>query len=317
MACCGWACSLAPWTDWIERRAKSPITFPADGDENTLGAGTNVNSIYRDAAGDLWVGGGGSGLERFDERTGRFKRYRHDRRDPRSLISDNVYTIYGDRSGQMWVGLEGGISRFDPATDRFVNYRPVPDDPASLANTVWMIYQDRSGALWARYGTSAARCGLRARRASSAGSSMPRTGAIPRSGFSVARGREVRDRRGTREQVVACNHARRGRCRLRSGAPVVACCRRGRGAPHPSRRWKRAPARPARVCRCHEPARPLRPALPRPGSLPSAARSCSRRGGGPLDAPRRTPPAIRVAQRAPTTRPRRRRDSAPRLPQST
>src|SRR4030095_9216154 len=48
----------------------------------------------------------------------------------------------------MWRGLEGGISRFDPATDGFVNY-PVPDNPASLANTVWVIHQDRSGALWA------------------------------------------------------------------------------------------------------------------------------------------------------------------------
>ena len=48
----------------------------------------------------------------------------------------------------MWLGLEGGISRFDPATDGFVNY-PVPDNPASLASTVWVIHQDRSGALWA------------------------------------------------------------------------------------------------------------------------------------------------------------------------
>jgi signal transduction histidine kinase len=48
----------------------------------------------------------------------------------------------------MWLGLEGGISRFDPATDGFVNY-PVPDNPASVANTVWVIHQDRSGALWA------------------------------------------------------------------------------------------------------------------------------------------------------------------------
>ena len=123
--------------------------LPGERDENTLGAGTNVNSIYRDPSAYLWIGGGGSGLVRFDERTGRYKRYRHDRRDPRSLISNNVYTIYGDRSGQMWVGLEGGISRFDPATDGFVNYRPVPENAASLANTVWVIYQDRSSALWA------------------------------------------------------------------------------------------------------------------------------------------------------------------------
>ena len=114
---------------------------PGESDGNMLGAGTNVNSIYRDPSGHLWVGGGGSGLLRLDERTGRFKYYRHDRRNPRSLLSNNIYTIYGDRSGQMWVGVEGGISRFDPATDAFVNYRLIPDNPASLANTVWIFYQ--------------------------------------------------------------------------------------------------------------------------------------------------------------------------------
>ena len=108
----------------------------------------NVDSIYKDAAGYLWVGGWGSGLDRFDERTGRFKHYRHNPDDPNSLISDNVYTIYGDRNGHIWVGQQYGISRFDPATERFTNYRPVPNNPASLANSVWVIYQDRSGTLW-------------------------------------------------------------------------------------------------------------------------------------------------------------------------
>ncbi|MBV9037061.1 MAG: hypothetical protein JO182_21395, partial [Acidobacteriaceae bacterium] len=121
---------------------------PKPGDENMLGAGTNVNSIYRDAAGYLWAGGGGCGLDRFDEHTGRFKHYRHHPNDPHSLLSDNVYAIYGDRNGQMWVGQEGGISRFDPATDGFTNYRPLPDNSASLVNTVWVIDQDRSGTLW-------------------------------------------------------------------------------------------------------------------------------------------------------------------------
>ena len=126
--------------DRLDRKTGKIIHYvPGESDGNTLGAGTNVNSIYRDPAGYLWVGGGGSGLVRLDERTGRFKHYRHDPRDPRSLISNNVFTIYGDRSGQMWVGLEGGISRFDPATDAFVNYRLIPDNPASLSNTVWII----------------------------------------------------------------------------------------------------------------------------------------------------------------------------------
>ena len=122
--------------------------FPTPGDEKGFGEGTNVGCIYKDTAGYLWVGGGGSGLVRFDERTGRFKHYRHNPDDPNSLISDNVYTIFGDRNGHMWVGQVGGLSRYDPARDGFTNYRPVPDHPASLENTVWVIDQDRSGTLW-------------------------------------------------------------------------------------------------------------------------------------------------------------------------
>jgi ligand-binding sensor domain-containing protein len=120
--------------------------LPDPRDQNTLGEGTNVNSLYRDSAGYFWVGGGGGGLDRFDERTGRFTHYRHNPGNPNSLISNNLYTIYGDRNGQMWVGQEGGINRFDPATHGFTNYLPVPDNPASLANTVWVIDQERT--LW-------------------------------------------------------------------------------------------------------------------------------------------------------------------------
>ena len=140
----------------MDRKTGQIIHYVPDrGDENALGRGTNVNSIYRDARGYLWIGGGGGGLVRFDERTGRFKHYGHDPDHPNSLISNNVYTIYGDRKGHMWVGLDGGMSRFDPATDGFVNYRPIPDDPASLVNTVWVIY--RTGPVGSGPGRGAAR----------------------------------------------------------------------------------------------------------------------------------------------------------------
>ncbi len=121
---------------------------PKQGDESSLGQGTNVSSIYKDATGNLWVGGGGSGLVRFDERTGRFKHYHHNPGDPKSLSSDNVITIYGDRSGRMWVGQEYGFSLYDPGTDKFINYWPVPNNRTDSSNWVWTIYQDRSGTLW-------------------------------------------------------------------------------------------------------------------------------------------------------------------------
>ena len=43
----------------IDRKTGEIVHYlPGADDENTLGAGTNVNSIYRDAAGYLWVAAG-------------------------------------------------------------------------------------------------------------------------------------------------------------------------------------------------------------------------------------------------------------------
>jgi signal transduction histidine kinase/streptogramin lyase len=121
---------------------------PGPENRNALSKGMNVVGIYKDARGYLWLGGWGTGLDRFDERTGQFKRYRHNPDNPNSLISDGVYKIYGDRSGHIWVGQLYGISRFDPATEQFTNYRPDPRNPTWNGSSVSGIYQDRSGTLW-------------------------------------------------------------------------------------------------------------------------------------------------------------------------
>ncbi|MBV9746985.1 MAG: PAS domain S-box protein, partial [Acidobacteriia bacterium] len=99
--------------------------------------------------GYLWLGGWGSGLDRFDERTGQFRHYRPKPDDPSGLISDKVYDVYGDRSGQIWVGELYGLSRLNPMTEQFTNYRPDPGKPTWNGSSVSGIGQDRSGTLWA------------------------------------------------------------------------------------------------------------------------------------------------------------------------
>ena len=94
------------------------------------------------------MGGWAAGLDRYDERSGRFTHYAHDPNDPDSLMTDNLICLHEDPDGQLWVGQFGGVSRFDPATERFTNYRLGPDDSASLAYSVAAIHRDRSGTLW-------------------------------------------------------------------------------------------------------------------------------------------------------------------------
>jgi signal transduction histidine kinase/streptogramin lyase len=94
------------------------------------------------------LGGWGSGLDRFDERTGQFKHYGHKPDDSNSLISDSVNTIYGDRDGHIWVGQLYGLSRLDPITEQFTNYRLDPRNPTWNGSSIYSIYQDRSGTVW-------------------------------------------------------------------------------------------------------------------------------------------------------------------------
>ena len=95
--------SLARWIEWIEKRGKVTHYVPGP-KENRLSSGSEVNSIFRDARGYLWVGGFGAGLDRFDERSGQFRHYEHSPGIPHSLMTNEVVSIYGDPSGHVMGG---------------------------------------------------------------------------------------------------------------------------------------------------------------------------------------------------------------------
>jgi signal transduction histidine kinase/ligand-binding sensor domain-containing protein len=109
-----------------------------------------IETLYTDRAGMLWIGTLASGLNRYDPRSEQFTLYRHDLADPYSLSSDAVRAIYEDAAGILWIGtLGGGLNRLDRATGRFTNYRHNPNDPYSLSDD-WVsdILDDGNGGLW-------------------------------------------------------------------------------------------------------------------------------------------------------------------------
>ncbi|HMQ33025.1 MAG TPA: two-component regulator propeller domain-containing protein, partial [Chloroflexaceae bacterium] len=96
-------------------------------------ASGQINTLYSDRAGALWIGTFASGLNRYDPRSEQFTLFRHDPADPTSLSSDAVRAIYEDDAGALWVGtLGGGLNRLDRDTGRFTHYRHNPADPYSL-----------------------------------------------------------------------------------------------------------------------------------------------------------------------------------------
>ena len=139
--------------------------------------GNDIQSLFEDRAGTLWIGSHGGGLMRY--RDGRFTRM------PGKLASGIIWSIAEDSAGTMWVATEeSGVARLRGRTTDFLTSKNgLPDDTAYAllaardgsmwvgtrggltriraasiasyttreglpANSVKTLYEDRSGAIW-------------------------------------------------------------------------------------------------------------------------------------------------------------------------
>ncbi len=117
-------------------------------DPNTLG-GHYPECLFADSSGIIWIGFGGSGMDRFDPATGTFKHFRHDTSKANSLSSDWVWAILVDHLGDLWVGTNNGLDRIDQKTGKFDHFTNDEINPTSLSNNeVRVIYEDREGTVW-------------------------------------------------------------------------------------------------------------------------------------------------------------------------
>jgi signal transduction histidine kinase/ligand-binding sensor domain-containing protein len=93
----------------------------------------------------MWFGTW-NGLNRYDGY--KFKLFKHEPGDPKSLSGVYVYALLKDHSGNLWVGTDGFLDRLDPETESFTHYKL--DTPATkgLSSIVNHISEDSSGKLW-------------------------------------------------------------------------------------------------------------------------------------------------------------------------
>lgn len=122
---------------------------PTNSQSITEGA---VHKIFEDSKGRLWIGTEG-GLNRLDQDTEIFYRYKHEKSNPNSIIHNSVQTaISEDSNGNLWIGTWGGLSRLD-ASDlnnlKFRNYINDPKDSTSLnENRVLANCIDMESNIW-------------------------------------------------------------------------------------------------------------------------------------------------------------------------
>jgi ligand-binding sensor domain-containing protein/signal transduction histidine kinase len=99
---------------------------------------SEIEVIYRDPQGRMWVGTDGDGLIEF---TGnKFHQYRSED----GLAANQIRGLLSDRQGALWISTFGkGISKY--ADGKFVTYT---DRDGLAGNRVAAIHEDEEGALW-------------------------------------------------------------------------------------------------------------------------------------------------------------------------
>ncbi|MGX5818793.1 hybrid sensor histidine kinase/response regulator transcription factor [Chitinophaga lutea] len=107
-----------------------------------------VNEVIYGLAGNAercWVGTKG-GLVRLDG-NGEITRYRHQKDDSGSIISNDINALIQDSQGGVWIGTEVGLSCLPAGKTRFRNYLAEYDSVFNK-NAILCIYEDDRANIW-------------------------------------------------------------------------------------------------------------------------------------------------------------------------
>lgn len=162
---------------WMAQQGGGLYRYEREEDRFTrfLDNPTDPNSIIRDVVrvlladsnGNIWIGTGfgepenGTGLIRFNPRTGKVKRFLHDPANPNSLIDNRISALMEDQEGKLWVGTyQCGLHLYHPDTEDFSRltadeeqlnkiYAPCTENPVwGNAPFVKILHQDQNGGYW-------------------------------------------------------------------------------------------------------------------------------------------------------------------------
>ncbi|MBW8051347.1 MAG: PAS domain-containing protein [Cytophagales bacterium] len=122
-----------------------------DDDSNSI-SDNFITTLFADRPGNLWIGTFGGGLNRYDIKTGKFKRFYKSSSSGYGLKNDLIWSFESVQS-KLWIGTDKGIVVIDPVSEEFVNIlEQYPSLEKLSGSTVLCIFRDTSGKLW--FGTT-------------------------------------------------------------------------------------------------------------------------------------------------------------------
>ncbi len=85
-------------------------------------ASSQINCVFEDANGTLWIGTERDGLDKFERATETFKHFRHDPANSSSISSNEILYVYQAKeelNTALWIQTKNGINKFDFRTETF------------------------------------------------------------------------------------------------------------------------------------------------------------------------------------------------------
>ena len=115
-----------------------------------------IHSICVDSYNNVWVGTD-NGLALFNPKTGKFTSFRHDPKNPCSILSGQIRDIKEMKNGELWICINmGGVSIIDLKNSFLVSPKELKFKNIIAQNNVnglsspnaRTIFQDRFGNIW-------------------------------------------------------------------------------------------------------------------------------------------------------------------------
>ena len=88
----------------LDLQPKPFRVFQHDPDDANSLAANEIDAIYEDPQGILWVSTASTGLNRIDRATGQVSHFQHDPADPASVSGNDIWNIAPSRDGQLVAG---------------------------------------------------------------------------------------------------------------------------------------------------------------------------------------------------------------------
>jgi len=106
---------------------------------------TNINFIYADAYGLLWIGTFNLGLYSYNRKIDSIKSYIYFPSDIKGVSGRTILDACEDKNGNLWFGSNGGLNKYNRITDSFTHFT---DKDGLPSNATFTILEDKSGNFW-------------------------------------------------------------------------------------------------------------------------------------------------------------------------